>query len=282
MMTTNWQNFLKNLGEWQGSFTQVSLAGQILKSTPSILTLTQLESDRVHLRLRRFSDGDYHQPPSSDYQQEFRSLPRELVFFETGAFAQGALQLSGISTFGAEFCFVARDRRSRFVQLYDRQGNLSSLTLIREVRSGTDATEQPQLTIDRLLGTWEGVATTIYADGSEVKAQTRLQIDRLEEHQLQQQLTIGDNISNSIFNIDGDCRLVDTDASANQILLLPDGVSSHTPLKVSADRSCALEVGWLVADKERQRLTRNYNDRGEWVSATHTIERKIDSYNALR
>ncbi|MEB3174709.1 MAG: DUF3598 family protein, partial [Cyanobacteriota bacterium] len=36
-MGSNWENFLKNQGEWRGSFTQVSPTGEILGSTPSIL-----------------------------------------------------------------------------------------------------------------------------------------------------------------------------------------------------------------------------------------------------
>jgi hypothetical protein len=38
-MENNWANFLKNMGEWRGSFTQVSLDGELLGSTPSILSL---------------------------------------------------------------------------------------------------------------------------------------------------------------------------------------------------------------------------------------------------
>ena len=47
MMENNWQNFLQNLGEWRGSFTQVSLTGEILDSTPSILTLEGLEDNQL-------------------------------------------------------------------------------------------------------------------------------------------------------------------------------------------------------------------------------------------
>ena len=164
-MENNWTNFLKNLGEWRGSFTKVSLEGELLDSTPSILSLEGLEDDRlVRFRLRRFGSGGESEPPISDYQQEYRSLGRQIIFFDTGAFSKGSLQLAPFAEFGAEYGFVAENRRLRFVQLYDRQGNLSSLVLIREFRDGTDAHERPTLTVEQLLGTWEGMACTAYPD----------------------------------------------------------------------------------------------------------------------
>ena len=54
MIENNWKNFLKNLGEWQGSFTSVSLEGELLNSTPSILSLEGREDNKLVLfRLRR-------------------------------------------------------------------------------------------------------------------------------------------------------------------------------------------------------------------------------------
>ena len=54
--------------------------------------------------------------------------------------------------------------RLRLVQLFDQQSQLSSLTLIREFRSGSQAQERPPLTLEQLLGTWQGQACTAYAD----------------------------------------------------------------------------------------------------------------------
>ncbi|MEB3120242.1 MAG: DUF3598 family protein [Snowella sp.] len=87
MMENNWKNFLKNLGEWRGSFTRVSLEGEILDSTPSILTLEGLEENQlVRFRLRRFAEGGYDGEPSQDYVQDYRSVGNQIIFFETGAF----------------------------------------------------------------------------------------------------------------------------------------------------------------------------------------------------
>jgi Domain of unknown function (DUF3598) len=58
-------------------------------------------------------------------------------------------------------------------------------------------------------------------------------------------------------------------------LLLPDGVSSNIPLQISHRQPFFVEAGWLLADNERQRLIRSYNDKGEWISSTHVIEHRV-------
>jgi Domain of unknown function (DUF3598) len=277
MMESNWENFLKNLGEWQGSFTQVSLEGELLEFTPSILSLEGLENNQlVRFRLRRFGSGGYSEPPISDYEQEYRSLGRQIIFFDTGAFSKGSLQLAPFAEFGAEYGFVAENRRLRFVQLYDRQGNLSKLTLIREFRSGTDARERPPLTLEQLLGTWEGIARTAYPDWQPSDSYTtRLEIKAISDGRLQQHLSFGEQTIASTARIDGNKLHFEEGALPRQILLLPDGTSSNTPLQVQLRQSFFVEVGWLVEENERQRLIRSYNAKGEWVSATHVIERKV-------
>jgi hypothetical protein len=65
MMENNWGNFLQNLGEWRGNFTSVSLEGELLESTPSILNLEGYENNQlVKFRLRRFITHDYTVPCS--------------------------------------------------------------------------------------------------------------------------------------------------------------------------------------------------------------------------
>jgi hypothetical protein len=276
-MESNWQNFLKNQGEWQGSFTSVSTEGELLNSTPSILNLEALEDNQlVRFRLRRFGSGDYSQPPTSDYEQEYRSLGRQIIFFDTGAFSKGSLQLSPVSEFGAEYGFVTENRRLRFVQLYDRDGNLSHLTLIREFRSGTDAKERPPLTVEQLLGRWEGIACTAYPDWNPPETyKTSLEIKTTGDGYLHQQLAFGERTITSTARIDGNQLHFEEGALPRRILLLPDGTSSNTPLQVKLQQPFFVEVGWLLAENERQRLIRSYNEKGEWTSATHVIERKV-------
>ena len=279
-MASKWENFLKNLGEWQGSFTSVSTEGELLDSTSSILNLEGLENNQlVRFRLRRFGSGGDNQPPLLDYMQEYRSLGKEIIFFETGAFSKGSLQLAPFTEFGAEYGFVAENRRLRFVQLYDSQGALIRLTLIREFKSGTDARERPQLTLKQLLGRWEGTACTAYSDlrPSETYA-TSLEVKDIGGGQLQQQLSFGDRTITTTARIERFNILHFEEGSyTRKILLLPDGTSSNTPLHLNLRQPFFVEVGWLAADNERQRLIRSYNDKGEWSSATHVIERRVEA-----
>ncbi|MFM7439476.1 MAG: DUF3598 family protein, partial [Snowella sp.] len=267
MMENNWKNFLKNLGEWRGSFTRVSLEGEILDSTPSILTLEGLEENQlVRFRLRRFAQGNYDSEPSQDYVQDYRSVGNQIIFFETGAFSKGPFQFAPFSQFGAEYGFVAGDRRLRFVQLYDQEGNLSSLTLIREFRQGSDAQERPNLTLEQLLGTWEGTAQTVYPDWTPSESfSTRLEIQKINGDRLQQQLSFGEHKITSTAHIGGNRLIFEDGATPRQILLLPDGTSTNAPLKLELRTPFFVEVAWLVQPNERQRLIRNYNEKGQWV-----------------
>jgi hypothetical protein len=277
-MENNWENFLKNLGNWQGSFTSISPEGKLLNSTPSILNLEGLEDNQlVRFRLRRFSDEGYQSPPISDYAQEYRFLGKHLIFFETGAFSKGSMQLAPFAEFGAEYGFVAGDRRLRFVQLYDRQGNLSHLVLIREFRQSTSASERPPLTVEQLWGTWQGTACTAYPDGRNSETyDTSLTIKATGEGFLEQELSFGGKTITSTARIEDSKINFTQGESPRQILLLPDGVSSNTPLTVQLRQPFFVEVGWLLTEKERQRLIRSYNEKGEWVSSTHVIEHKIE------
>jgi hypothetical protein len=275
-MASNWENFLKNLGEWRGSFTKISADGEILDSTPSILNLEADDHNQVVLfRLRRFNSANYDSPPIQDYQQEYRSLGRQNIFFATGAFSKGTLQLAPFSEFGAEYGFVDHDRRLRLVQLYDQKGNFISLTLIREFRSFTDAYERPQLTVEQLIGNWQGQAHTVYADlrPSETYA-TYLEIKKIGDGYLEQKLSFQSQIITTKARIEGNKIISEMAGIGRQILLLPDGSSSNVPLQLQLRKSFFVAAGWLVRENERQRLIRNYSDKGEWISSTHVIEHK--------
>ena len=278
-MASNWENFLKNLGEWRGSFTKISPNGEILGSTPSILNLEADDNNQAVLfRLRRFDSHDYDSPPIQDYQQEYRSLGRQNIFFATGAFSKGTLQLAPFSEFGAEYGFVDHDRRSRLVQLYDPQGNFINLTLIREFRSFTDAYERPQLTVEQLIGNWQGKAHTVYSDlrPSETYS-TYLEVQKIGDGYLEQKLSFQSQIIIAKARIAGNKIISETEGITRQILLLPDGTSSNVPLQLQLRKPFFVEAGWLVRENERQRLIRSYSDKGEWISSTYVIEFKVEN-----
>jgi hypothetical protein len=280
-MTTNWENFLKNLGEWRGSFTHVSPQGELLDSTPSILNLEGFDDNQaVRFRLRRFGEGGYDTPPIQDYQQEYRSLARQIIFFDTGAFSKGPQIFAPFTQFGAEYGFVQDNRRLRLVQLYDKDGSFASLTLIREFRSGTDAQERPPLTIDQLIGTWEGEAYTAYPDWQPPTVySTRLEVRSINDGHIEQRLSFADQQIVSTARVEGNqIYFGDRDQPiSRQITLLPDGASSNVPLKLQRRQPFLVEAGWLVTEDERQRLIRCYDEKGEWESSTHVIERRVSS-----
>jgi Domain of unknown function (DUF3598) len=275
-MNSNWDNFLKNIGEWAGSFTEVSPSGELLGSTLSILSLAGQEDNQlVKFRIRRYGAGGYDSAPVSDNVQEYRSIGRPNIFFDTGAFSKGTIQLSPISEFGAEYGFVDQDRRFRLVQLFDSEHNFINLVLIRELRSGTTATERPPLTVDQLVGKWRGQAVTAYADlRNPDHYTTNLEIIQIAGDRLAQKLTWDDQIISTTAQIVGNKLRYESGKNPREILLLPDGGSSNVPLHIRRHEPFFVEAGWLVSSHERQRLMRSYNEKGEWVSSTHVIEQK--------
>ena len=80
-MKSQWDCFLQNLGEWQGSFTQLSPQGEVLSDTPSFLSLEGLDNDqKVRLTLRR--DG------KPEVVLEYETIGGGLKFCENDPFSQ--------------------------------------------------------------------------------------------------------------------------------------------------------------------------------------------------
>ncbi|MFN7900510.1 MAG: DUF3598 family protein [Synechococcaceae cyanobacterium] len=267
-MTSQWQNFLRNLGEWRGSFTSLSPAGEILDTTPSILTLDNgaaagasdgVEERLVRFRLRRYANG-FDQEPTRDISQDYRTLGRQVVFFTSGSFCKGSLQVAPNTTFGAEFGFVAGDRRHRLVQLYQACGDFDGLVLIREFRAGSDAAERPPLSLDQLQGDWHGQAASVSADWPEIE--TAEAEARFEAHG------------------EGGMRLLSRIGSTQTVLEAPDAVGlrwladggySLMPQHVSHRQAFTVEAGWLSGPDRLERLIRRYDSSGAWQSASHLV-----------
>ncbi|MEH2433224.1 MAG: DUF3598 family protein [Nostoc sp.] len=278
-MKSQWECFLQNLGVWEGSFTNFSPEGTLLNDTPSRLSLEGLNNNQtVRLTLSR-SGAD-------DVIREFRSVGGGLLFFENGSFSEGLIQLGPFSEFGAELAFVHENRRFRLVQLFDKNGHLNRLILIREHLAGTPATERPPLQINDLLGEWQGQAVTIYRDlRSPDIYSTTLKIQLDDTGRLIQTTSFGDVLRQaasrlrtitSTASIKGSIVLFDQDPQKQiQVLLLPDGASATSPLKVQLRQPLFLEAGWLIQSNLRQRMIRSYNEKGEWVSLTLVTEEKV-------
>ncbi len=286
-MGSQWDNFLQNLGEWHGSFTHISPQGEMVKDTPSVLILEQLEDNKtVRLTLRRFppSPDSTTKPPVDELVREYQSFGRDLLFFDNGAFSQGPLQLSPTSPSGAELGFIQDNRRLRVVELCNPEGNLQQFTLIREHRAGSDKAERPLLTVEMLLGTWQGEATTLYPDlrsrsvplgvsPDTFKTQMQLKIDN--SGRLQQQLSFGNQTISSSAKIEDSILYFDESSQPINVYLLPDGASATVPQKVQIRTPVFFEAGWLLSPTQRQRLIRRYSDKGEFESLTFVQEQKI-------
>ncbi|MBE9129991.1 DUF3598 family protein [Coleofasciculus sp. LEGE 07081] len=278
-MRSQWDCLLQNLGEWQGSFTRFSPQGELVQDTPTVVSFEGLNENKTMRQIvRRMPPGQ----PLDEKVLEYSSLNRTILLFENGAFSQGSIQWAPFSEFGAELGLIEGNRRLRLVQLYNKESQLNQLTLIREKLAGTDTPERPPLTVEQLLGEWQGEATTIYPDWrSPDTYPTRLTIQRQGSDRLIQQLTYGTGSSvrtlTSTAKINGSILLFDESALPVQVLLLPDGASSNCPLTVKSGHFFVLEVGWLVQPDQRQRLIRSYSDRGSWVSLTLVKEYRVSS-----
>ena len=285
-MLSQWQCLLKNLGEWQGSFTNFSPQGELLKDTPTVVSLEGLNNNQTIRQIVRYL------PPGQAVDEkvlEYSSLNRSILFLENGAFSQGSIQWGPFSEFGAEFGLIEGNRRLRLVQLFNKESQLAQLTLIREKLAGTEAPERPPLTLEQLLGEWQGEAVTIYPDWrSPDTYPTHLEIQREDsDHakgaarsdRIVQQLTFGSGASartiRSTARVNGSILYFDQSPLPTQVLLLPDGASSNCPLQIKPGHRFVLEVGWLLQPDQRQRLVRSYSDKGEWVSLTLVTEYRV-------
>lgn len=205
--SSQWTNLLQNLGAWQGSFTRLSPQGEIQEDIPTLVTLEGMNNNQsIRQTIQHFSTtGEVVQEKVLEYS----SLNRGILFFENGAFSQGSIQLAPFSQFGAELGFINGNRRLRLVQLFDTDSNLSRLTLIREHRLNTQTLEHPPLTVEMLLGEWQGEAVTLYPDWRNPESYSttlsiKLEGDRLSQHLQtpQFELTSTANINGSILQFD--------------------------------------------------------------------------------
>ena len=285
-MLSQWECLLKNIGEWQGSFTRFSPQGEQLEDTPTVVSLEGLNNNQTIRQIVRYL------PPGQAADEkvfEYSSLNRSTLFLENGAFSQGSMQWGPFSEFGAELGLIEGNRRLRLVQLFNQESQLSRLTLIREKLAGTETPERPPLTLEQLLGEWQGEAVTIYPDmRSPDTYPTRLEIQREDSDcpkgaarsdRIVQQLTFGTEASartiRSTATVDGSILHFDQSPLPTQVVLLPDGASSNCPVQIKPGHRFVLEVGWLLQPDQRQRLVRSYTDKGEWVSLTLVTEHRV-------
>lgn len=270
MSSSQWLRLLKNVGIWQGSFTQFSPDGTLIKNTPTLINLEGLnENQTIKLTVNRL---DSNEPP---HVNEFTYLNRNIFLFEDGHFAKGSQQFSPFSVFGAEFGFFVDDRRLRMVQLFNKDSNLEQVTLIREFRANGHGVERSPLTIDQLEGEWQGEALTLYPDWRNTDSYTTNLTIKKEGNNIIQTLKTPELNFTSQGKIDKNIIIFSENNQDIRLLLLPDGASSTTPLKIENRQSFFVECAWLVEPNQRLRLIRQYDDKGAWINVTLVKETKI-------
>ena len=264
-MNSQWNALLKNLGEWEGSFTRLSPQGELLEDIKSVVSLAGLNDNQTIRQTIRLKENEK--------VLEYSSLGKGIMFFENGAFSQGSIQLAPFSQFGAEFGLIHENHRLRLVQLFDKNLKLDQFTLIREHLAQTQPSQRPVLTVDALLGEWVGEAVTIYPDLQKPDSypiKMNLQLDH--SGNLIQSLSFANRTISSTATVK-DSQLF-FEQTQVQVLLLPDGASVTSPLQAQLRQPLFLEVGWLINSNLRQRMFRSYNDKGEWTSLTLVTETK--------
>ena len=278
IMRSQWECLLQNLGCWQGSFTRLSKSGKILEDIPSETSL-ELKEDNQTVRqvVRRFYDG---QP--QDLVLEYRSLNKSTTFFENGAFSQGALQFAPYTEFGAELGLIYCDRRLRLVLLYDKASQLDRITFIREHLPHSATPERPALTLNDLLGKWEGEAITIASDWLEPESMSTVTEWKQEGDRvimsLHMQTPMGAKTITSIARIDPHNSQIlnfEQDTLSIQTLFLPDGASITCPVAITTRQPFRLAISWLLEPNLHQRMIRAYDYLGGWASLTLVTERKV-------
>lgn len=274
-MKSQWDCLRQNLGEWHGSFTQFSPDGVELQDTPSVLVLEeQPEPQTMRLVLTRYPNGGtaHEMVRSFSYPGPGYAVP----FFETGTFSQGSLQWAPFGQFGAELALTSGDRRLRFVPMFegtaDGKSVLKTITLIRETRAGCDDIPSPIPAVEALVGRWRGKAVTLYPSGQEATTMDTDLAIAVNGSTLTQSLSFGSGAAlrtvDSSGRIDGHSLWFEQGSVPYRVLFLPGGGSMVSPTVIERDRAFLLEAGWLVTPTHRQRLVRQYSEKGEWISLT--------------
>jgi Domain of unknown function (DUF3598) len=270
--SSQWQNLLCNLGAWEGSFTKLSPQGKIQADQPTLITFEGFDDNtRILQTIDRFSPdrSEVTEHRVLEYQP---ALSRSLLLFEGGAFSQGSMQFAPNTQFGAELGFIWGKYRLRLVQLFD-EAKLSSLTLIREHIQGQPPLDRPPLTVEQLIGQWQGEAVTMYPDWRSTQYTTTLVVEQAGTR-LNQRLTSPQMEMASSAQINDSTLLFEDGKFPVQVLLLPGGASANTPLTIPRGQPFFLEAGWLIEPNLRQRMIRSYDAQGGWSSLTLVTERR--------
>lgn len=254
MTLSQWDCLLKNLGCWQGSFTQISATGEITADIPSETILKEQEDQGSENKPIQQIIRKFNPTGTEEKILEYSSLARSVLFFENGAFSQGSTQLGFNSEFGAELGLINGNSRRRLVQLFNKNGELDRLTYIREILADTEPQISPIISWEELQGKWECDVVTLYADWRSPDQFTTT-TEWLNETRTSE---IGNKLNPN-----------------TKTLFLPDGVVSICPAQTKLGEPVSLEILWLTQPNIYQQMIRHYDHRGGWVSLTLAIASRV-------
>ncbi|NET49237.1 MAG: DUF3598 family protein [Merismopedia sp. SIO2A8] len=288
-MANLWDNLFKNQGVWIGTFTHMAPDGTVVSHTPSRLTLEPTGDASARFQIIRFPEGK--EPETREV--EFASLTRASLFCKDGSFSKGSMQWSAWSTFGTEFSLTMPDARLRLVQMFEPGNALSYLVLIRETREGKTEVVRPALSIDQLVGRWQGNAIRYFTDWHVSEPMgTEVIVERSPTDTVTQTWRIGDEQGEWTASLtpqpsgpQGSNRQLDDSTGSRilfqdnglpyQLLFLPNGGSSLCPQTIQPQTAFTCELGWLTTPTTRLRLIRHYNADGSWAYQTWIHEQKV-------
>ncbi|MGK7911082.1 MAG: DUF3598 family protein [Synechococcus sp.] len=262
-----WDFFRKNIGEWHGSFVKYAPDGSIIDELPTVVAVTPADGQTVQVAVDYLTDRD------RNVTWTFGSVPRDTVCFENGEFSRGDKWVHGLSNVGFEQGLIQPPSRVRIVQVY-KAGDLEKVVLIHESLPNSSPCDRPHLTPQDLIGEWTGHAISWPTRCPEPSQYaTRLQV-AVAGDRLTQQLSFGDRTLSSSATISSSNLQFSDGPVPMQMLLLPGGASSNSPLKIPTGHPFVAELGWLISPNLRQRMIRSYDKSGNWESTTLVTERR--------
>ena len=140
--------------------------------------------------------------------------------------------------------------------------------------------ERPPLTLDQLLGRWEGESITLSPNWLTPEVTPTITEWQREGDRaiMSLQMPTGQQTITSIAQVDQFNPQIlhfTQDNSSIQTLFLPDGASLTCPETINSRQPFRLSISWLLAPNLHQRMIRTYDRYGEWADLTLVTERKV-------
>ena len=288
---SQWNALKENIGVWYGSFEQYAPNGELVKDTPSVLTLAEENEQTLALTLERMPAGEPKKVNNLTFT--YPGPAPYTYFFASGAFSQGSSQWSSFGQFVTEFSMKVRDRRIRFVIAYDSTQSYTSalkyVTLICETQEGGAQFNKQSPNLQQLSGAWQGegeILDPITGSFSPQKESIWMLLKPSEaayalrcEEQVGESYAIDAVSVESTENADGAAAVTTFESKNNaqqyQLMQLSKGAYCFLPKEIRQNDEFRIEVGWVSEQGERSRFIRYYDTRGVWTHSALIHDQQI-------